>query len=409
MPTPLLAGFLSFIAIEYLGLGYQFPILQKLMITTILPILMFAYVSVKYGLSEVFANRQIVVLTLLLTMTGSAMFYGLISSYAIDPFKAQLGYGMMLVVGIYVMRKPETLRTFLWIMVFLHVYAVLVNLNRFEETAREGRFQNVGYFLGDGNDFAWSLVVVFAYALYLVSTSKSTLYRAVAIGAALVILIGVVGTKSRGATLALSASMLYFLLFISKRKFVGFIVVAIVALGVWLMAPSGYFERMETMSTYEEDSSATGRIRAWGHAYEMALDHPFLGVGAGSFNSAYGRFYKTPDDPARWISTHSMYFKVMAEYGFTGLILFLSFIYLNLADNQRSAKRLRDSPDGQIIPDVLPLYLNMALIAFIVAGAFLGGIEYPHLFLICAATIAVKMLVREQPAAESPAQDSQAA
>lgn len=414
MPAPLLAGFLTFIIIEYLGLGYQFPILQKLMITTILPILMFVYVTLKYGLSETFSNRQIVVLTLLLVMTASGMLHGLVSSYAIDPFKAQLGYAMMLVVGIYVMRKPEALRTFLWVMVFLHVYAVLVNLHRFEEAARAGRFQNVGYFLGDGNDFAWSLVVVFAYALYLVSTSKSTLYRAIAFGAALIILIGVVGTKSRGATIALSAAMLYFLLFISKRKLAGLVVVTVVAMGVWLVAPSGYFERMETLSEYEEDSSAQGRLRAWGHAYQMALDHPFLGVGAGSFNSAYGRFYRQPDDPARWISTHSMYFKVMAEYGFTGLILFLSFLYLNFADNQRTARRLRTSPDGRVIPHTLPLYLNMALVGFVVAGTFLGGVEYPHLFLISAATIAVKLTARDPPESataepDNPAPDSTSA
>lgn len=405
--TLLLAGFLGFVAIEYLGLGYQFPILQVTMITTILPLGLFAYVWVKHGLSDAFSNKQVILLMLLMSMTGAAMGYGLVGSYAIDPFKAQLGYGMMMVVGFYVMRKPEAFRTFLWVMVAIHVYAVIVNLNRFEEAARAGRFQNVGYFMGDGNDFAWSLVVIFAYALYLTATSKKFVVRGIAIFAALVILIGIVGTKSRGATLALSAAMLYYLVFISKRKVLGVVVVLTVAVGVWVVAPSGYFERMETLSEYEEDSSAQGRIRAWGHAWEMALDHPFIGVGAGSFNSAYGRYYRKPDDPVRWISTHSMYFKVMAEYGFTGLILYVSFILLSLVDNQRTARFLRENPDGRIITDAQPLYMNMGLVGFIVAGAFLGGIEYPHLFLITAASLAGKFMAREKLPQETAAPDEQ--
>ncbi len=404
MITPVLFGFLTLVAIEYLGLGYQFPILQKLSITTIIPMVLFIYISVKHGLSEVFGNTQVKVLAVFILMTGSAMLYGLIASYAIEPFKAQLGYFMMLCVGVYALRKPDAIRVFFWFMVAIHAFMVVVNIDKFDEVARAGRFQNVGYFLGDGNDFGWSLVTMFAFSLYLAATTKSIWFRALAFGLTLIILVGIVGTKSRGATLALMASMLYFLLFISKRKLLGLVVVSTVALGVWLVAPSGYFERMETLSTYEEDTSATNRIRAWGHAYEMAIDHPFLGVGAGSFNSAYGRFYRGEGDPARWISTHSMYFKVLAESGFTGIILFLSFMYLIFADNRRTAKRLRENPDNPVIPDVLPLYLNMGLIAFVVAGTFLGGVEYPHIFLIAAATLAMKSLANEQSTKVSPEQ-----
>ena len=76
----------------------------------------------------------------------------------------------------------------------------------------------------------------------------------------------------------------------------------------------------------------------------MALDYP-LGVGANNFNSAYGRFYIPADTSGwaanRWMSTHSCYFKVLAEYGYPGLILFLSILVTTFRDNVRSAQRLR--------------------------------------------------------------------
>ena len=84
------------------------------------------------------------------------------------------------------------------------------------------------------------------------------------------------------------------------------------------MAPSGYFGRMGTVADYEEDNSAQQRLQAWGAALRMALDHP-LGVGAGNFNSAYGRRYNPSTvgegvsrvgwGNMRWISPHSIYFK----------------------------------------------------------------------------------------------------
>lgn len=391
-----LVGFLSIVAMEYLGLGYQFPVLQKLLITTALPLLMFAYVLSKHGLSELFENRQIKIIVVFIILTASAMLHGLIGHYAIDPFKQQFGYLLVLTVAYYALRKPAAVKIYFWFIVIVHAIAVVLNFDKFDQSERAGAFSRVGYFMGDGNDFAWSLSITFAFSLFLLVASKGLLARLIASVPALFILIGLVGTQSRGATLALSASMLYYLLFISKRKLLGVVTLLVVALGVWAFSPQGYFERMETISTYEEDTSATGRLRAWGHAVDMAIDHPILGVGAGSFNSAYGRYYRTEGDPQRWISTHSVYFKVLAEYGFTGIIIFFILLYSNFAENHRTARMLRANPGKTNIQDYLPLFINMALIAYAVAATFLSGLDYPHIYLITAATLAVKYMAKTQ-------------
>lgn len=397
----ILAGFLGIVAMEYMGLGYQIPVLQKLMITTLLPVLMFIYVATKYGMSEVWGSRQIKILLAFILLTALAMLHGLVQRYAIDPLKQQIGYLLLLIVGFYALRTITALRIFILFFVVIHAYGVIKNADKFGQSERAGEFKSVGYFMGDGNDFAWSLSITIALAMFMVFTSKRLVTKVVVAGLSMLLLIGLVGTQSRGATLALSASMLYYMLMISKRRLLGVFIVLVVALGVWAFAPEGYFERMETISSYEEDTSATGRIAAWGHAFQMAVDHPLLGVGADSFNSAYGRYYRGEGDPQRWISTHSVYFKVLAEYGFTGIIIFLALLYSIFAENHRTARLLREYQGVKSIPESLPLYLNMALIAYAVAATFLSGLNYPHLYLIIAMTLSVKWMAHNQVTADT--------
>jgi len=212
----------------------------------------------------------------------------------------------------------------------------------------------------------------------------------------LLILIGIIGTQSRGATLALSAGMLYLWIMVAKQKALGLVYVAIIAGVVTFLAPQGYFQRMETITSYEQDSSAMGRLTAWGHATDMALDHPVLGVGAGSFNSAYGRFYRKPGDPVRWISTHSVYFKILAEYGFSGIFVYLMIIFHTLKLNRETRRIIDEAPGELSVPILWPDFLNMSIVGFSVAAMFLSGVNYPHLYLLVALAMATSRIVRRE-------------
>ncbi|MCG8112681.1 MAG: O-antigen ligase family protein, partial [Candidatus Thiodiazotropha taylori] len=216
-------------------------------------------------------------------------------------------------------------------------------------------------------------------------------------------------TQSRGASLALAAGMLYYLSFISNKRVAGFILIGIIGIGVIALSPTSYFARMGTIVDYEEDSSAMGRLKAWRTATEMAIDNPILGVGAGSFNSAYGRFYKKPDDPARWISTHSVYFKVLAEYGFPGIIIYILSILHNLKINRETQRLISENQHRLEITPFWPQALNWATISWAICAMFLTGYVYPHLFLLMGLTIAVhRIVVKEleksaEPVEETPA------
>jgi O-antigen ligase len=205
----------------------------------------------------------------------------------------------------------------------------------------------------------------------------------------------VAGTASRGGAIGLGASLLFYWLAMSRRKALGAIAMAAIACGALVLAPTHFVERIQTISHYREDNSAQGRLQAWKASIRMAVDHP-LGVGAGNFSSAYGRYYMPRDNANaltwgahRWISAHSIYFKVLGEYGVIGLLLFAGIIVRNLRDNATTRRALLagDGPAG--FNPAWPGLLNMSLVAFAACGAFLSGVSQPHLFLLSGLTVAM--------------------
>ena len=277
--------------------------------------------------------------------------------------------------------------------VFSGVVLVLVlrNLDKLTSSERVG-VMKAGYFMGDGNDLAWGLVTILMFPLFLLLGPHSIALRGLGGIAALAAVGGIVGTQSRGATLALGASMLTYWFFVARQKLLGVGALLLAVAVIAAVAPPQYFDRLKTLQNVEEDTSAQGRIRAWNAAVSMALTRPF-GVGAGSFNSAYGRFYMPQEDgwgAARWISAHSMYFKILGEYGFGGLFLLLAILGTNLLDQLRMTRQIRESPERFSIPMVWPGLLAVSLVGYAVAGTFLGGVAYPHLFLLTGLTVACK-------------------
>lgn len=387
-------GFISIIALEYLR--FIAPAVSAKG-ALVLSLLFGVYAFAKHG-SEFFRYPQVKALTAFVCLTAFAVLHGLISSYALQALQAEVGYLILAAVGFAALRTQRTLNLFAVAFVLVHCVLVLYNLDKYWQAERVGGY-HASYFSGDGNDFGWMLIIAVPMALYLFSLSRNLLLRGMAGGGFLLLVLGILGTQSRGASLALAVALFYFWLVVSRRKAAGFAVLGVLFVGVLALAPAHYLNRMETIANYEQDSSAMGRIHAWTRATEMALDHPLLGVGAGSFNSAYGRFYREAGDPTRWMSTHSVYFKVFAEYGFPGLLLFLYVIYRTWRGNRALRRHILANRERTTVPAYLPELVNTSVVGYAAAGAFLTGVDYPHLYVLLALSLGLDHVVRSQVAA----------
>jgi probable O-glycosylation ligase (exosortase A-associated) len=125
---------------------------------------------------------------------------------------------------------------------------------------------------------------------------------------------------------------------------------------------------METIGTYKEDASATGRINAWHMAWNLASDRFF----GGGFSVATAQmFAKYAPDPTDIHAAHSIYFMVLGEQGFIGLFLFclLWLLVWRTAGKLRTKALAR--PETQWLSP-LGAMCQVSLVGYAVGGAFLS-------------------------------------
>jgi probable O-glycosylation ligase (exosortase A-associated) len=390
-------GIITICAIEYLGIGNYIPGAQRIPFFLSLIVLFIALI--KNNLNEIFKYWQTKALIVLIVHTGLTVIYAIVRTYAFDRLIVLVGYFILFTIIYFVIKSPMQIIIFISSFVIYHCFLILVNLDKLSSTVRQGAFK-AGYFLGNGNDFAWSLCIFMPLAIFLVTITQNKLIKALIILVLCLFVAGIIGTASRGAFLAVLASLGYLVLN-SRKKILAISIGAIVLAFVAVLAPSSYFERMETIGAPQDDNSALRRITAWKASINMAIEHPF-GVGAGNFNSAYGRFYRPSEadqilsyGSRAWISPHSIYFLVLGEYGFIGLSNILIILFLNFRDNQvqvaASIRRLQTIGNSNKLGH-LPKYLNASLVAFSVGGIFLGGFNYPHIFILTAMIIKTRII-----------------
>ena len=334
---------------------------------------------------QIFANRQARWLLAFLCLIVLSVPFADVSLYSVNIFKAALGYFFLFLIVARVATSLRRLRGIFATLIVAHLFLMAMTpaivLNPQQRTYIAG-----GTFLGDGNDFALSLCILLPLAFELAAGTKSRIVAAISLGALLAILLAIVGTQSRGATLGMIA-VGGFLWFFSNRKAASSVVLVLCALVVSFHASDAYFTRMSTIKNYQGEGSAEGRITAWKAGVRMALHDPLFGVGSGNFPTAFGSNYR----PAGWdgplMTAHSSYFLVLGELGLPGFITMLSLVVGGAVSTMALRRRVLGSstdPPSEAARDMARMLqlLTASLIGFGVAGAFLSASYYPHIFVL---------------------------
>lgn len=201
--------------------------------------------------------------------------------------------------------------------------------------------------------------------------------------------IAILLTHSRGALLGLIA-VLACLFLKSRAKFV-FILLVCVSIPVALTTlPENWFGKMETISTYEEDTSAMGRIEAWEMATQLALDRPLLGAGFRCFTPEMYEYY-FPGAFRKGVDAHSIFFQVLAEHGFGGFAVYVGLILSTLLSLRQMVRKSRNDPALHWIYNYSQM-LEISLVGYIVSGAFLSRSYFDLFYHIIAIVICMKKL-----------------
>jgi probable O-glycosylation ligase (exosortase A-associated) len=218
--------------------------------------------------------------------------------------------------------------------------------------------------------------------------------------------VSVLGSHSRGALLAISA-MLMFLWWRSRAKLP--LALALVVLAPVLIAfmPDHWTARMSTIRDYEQDTSAMERINAWQTAINVTNDRPI--TGGGFVINTYETFAKYAPDPTRVHAAHSIYFQVLGEHGYVGLLLFLLMWFLTWRSANKLIASGRSRPDLQWASQ-LGAMIQVSIVGYAVGGAFLNlaywDFPYYEIIAIVIARDAVRTALATESRGESPGADA---
>jgi len=195
-------------------------------------------------------------------------------------------------------------------------------------------------------------------------------------------------TYSRGAALALGI-VVFLLFFKSRRKF---LVAGLLLVGLWALyavVPESVYRRVDTIRTYDADRSAMGRIEAWRMAMALAADRPLVGGGFRTFTkSMFERYGFTGGRDA-----HSIYFQVLGEHGYVGLMLYLGLIVATMVSLRGLARKPQADPARQWIPSLARM-VEVSMIAYLVGGAFLSRSYFDYFYGLVALTVLMRVLDR---------------
>jgi putative inorganic carbon (HCO3(-)) transporter len=199
----------------------------------------------------------------------------------------------------------------------------------------------------------------------------------------------VIGSQSRGAFLAIGAVGIFFW-WKSGNKARTAVIIAVFALCVLLFMPQDWYDRMSSIGDYKQDSSAMGRINAWQFSINVASAR-LTGGGLGAWSLKHYRDYGVPTEQA--FAAHSIYFSVLGDAGWPGLILFLTILLLmwrQLADVIRKTEDSAEHGDYNFLARML----QISILAFMAGGAFLSLAYFDLAWQLMAITIVLTQLAQ---------------
>jgi putative inorganic carbon (HCO3(-)) transporter len=284
---------------------------------------------------------------------------------------------LMTLVALAVLHEKQHIQMFIWINAFSIGFFGFKGGLYTIATAGGGRVWGPGGFIGGNNEIGLAMLVVIPllYYLYLSTTRRWIRYGLIV--TMVLSAIAVLGTQSRGAFLAI-IGMAGFLWWRSPRKLLPGVAIVLAGILALAVMSDAFVARMETIKTYQEDSSAMGRLYAWATAVNVANSRPF-GAGFAMYEQAVANRYGAGFTFGGLINpkvlaaraAHSIYFQVLGEHGWIGLFLFLALWVLAW----RRANRLRVSSRGNREMQWVHQLASMsqvALVGYAIGGAFLS-------------------------------------
>jgi len=319
----------------------------------------------------------------------------------VDPSYAQLEkvlkIQLMTLVALAVLHDLRHLQLFVWVNVLsLAFYGVKGGIFTVLTGGANRVWGPPGGFIEGNNELGLALVMAIPLMQYLRLTTFSVWVRHALLAMMLLSAAAVLGTHSRGALLAIAA-MAAFLWWRSPHKATFGALVVVAAIILLAAMPEHWVSRMESIRNYQADASAMGRINAWWTMFNLANDR-LTGGGFQAYTAHVFNLYAP--DPSVPRAAHSIYFQVLGEHGWIGLVLFMGIWWSAWRVAARLRKHARDSVEGVRLRHLAGM-CQVSLVGYATGGAFLSLAYFDLPYNVVVMLLVAQRWFATQPASQA--------
>lgn len=358
-------------------------------------------------------SSSVVLLIAFIAWMGITTMFAVFPGGSLEQLNKVIKIQLMTLVALAVLHERKHIQLFVWInalsLGFFGVKGGIYTIT----TGGSGRVWGPGGFIGGNNEIGLAILVTIPLLYYLYRTTARRAVRAGLIVAMLLCAGAVLGTQSRGAFLAILAMSAMLWWRSSGQKFLSGVVIAIAGAGIVSAMPDAWHERMRSIRTYEQDSSAAGRINAWETAVNVANGR-LTGGGFDMYNpGVYARYApavsgERASDPTIVRAAHSIYFQVLGEHGWIGLAMFLAIWVLLWREAARLRQLARRDPEHQWAFHLASM-CQVALIGYGVGGAFLSLAYFDLPYNLLVMVVVTRRWLESRPAPSTASKSACAA
>jgi probable O-glycosylation ligase (exosortase A-associated) len=225
-----------------------------------------------------------------------------------------------------------------------------------------------GTYIEENNALGLATIIMVPFFRYLQLHAGNLWLGRACLAAMLFSVVSAFGSQSRGAFIAAVAMLAFLWMKSDKKALFGMLLALVLALTLLFM-PESWHERMASIGTYQEDSSAMSRINAWWVGWNVAADRFPFGGGFAMWTAPV--FARYAPDPTMVYVAHSIYFQILGEHGFIGLALFLGIFVFSWMNGSWIIRHAKGRVDLAWARDLAAM-CQVGLIGFMVGGAFLS-------------------------------------
>lgn len=252
-----------------------------------------------------------------------------------------------------------------------------------------------GGFMSDNNAFALHLNMALPLLVGIALVEKEKIVKAVAWTMAGLSVLTILFTFSRGGLLTLALIVPLLIWRSRQRLLVGGVLAVGLACFFFLTSDSftkQYTARASSISDYEEDGSAVGRLNAWETSWRVFLDYPWTGVGPNNLEVVHAHY---SPDPGRFRVSHNLFLQFLSECGWPALLLFLAALGTSLWRLQR----LRGET-SQAWAEVYARMLQISILAYLAGSMFLNTAYSELIYELVGAAVSLEVIAQTAAAAE---------